>query len=493
LTEPIRRRHDDLRPGVARLAEAAQEIPALSLAKRREVVAEALRFLREDLRLHSEAEEEWLYPEIALLLRHPGSIAGMTFDHELFRELTAALEAADVDDVAALQGALYGLHALLHAHFRKEEEVYLPFLEYEREPEEVAAIEESMGRHERGEPQPLPRAEIDLAATVFPDGGQPVEKLAYLLRYAVRAPSSHNSQPWRFRLVGDAVELLADRSRALPVVDPDDRELVMSCGAALFSLRAAIRHHGLEYELELLPDDGDPDLLARIRLGPERPSRAEQRLFWAISSRHTNRGPFTERPVAETLLDELRKGAESEGAQLRVLEQDAERNQLADLVAEGDKRQFADGRFRRELASWIHASRGQTRDGMPAHALEIPGRRTPFAPFIVRTFDVGKGTAAHDRKIAEHSPVLAVLGTPDDTPRDWLLAGQALARVLLRAAQDDVSASFLNQPIEVAELRASVSRLAQVGVPQLVLRLGYGPTVQPTLRRRLSDVVMLEE
>jgi iron-sulfur cluster repair protein YtfE (RIC family) len=494
LTEPIRRRHDDLMPGVARLAEAAQEIPSLSLAKRREVVAEALGFLRGELRLHAEAEEEWLYPEIALLLRHPGSIAGMTFEHELLREQAAALEAAEVEDVAALQGALYGLHALLDAHFRKEEEVYLPFLEFEREPQAVAAIEESMARHERGEPQPLPKAEIDLAATVFPDGGQPVEKLAYLLRYAVRAPSSHNSQPWRFRLVGDAVELLADRSRALPVVDPDDRELVMSCGAALFSLRAAIRHHGLEYELELLPDDGDPDLLARIRLGPERPpSRAEQRLFWAISSRHTNRGPFTERPVAETLLDELRKGAESEGAQLRVLEQDAERNQLADLVAEGDKRQFADGRFRRELASWIHASRGQTRDGMPAHALEIPGRRTPFAPFIVRTFDVGKGTAAHDRKIAEHSPVLAVLGTPDDTPRDWLLAGQALARVLLRAAQDDVSASFLNQPIEVAELRASVSRLAQVGVPQLVLRLGYGPTVQPTLRRRLSDVVVLEE
>jgi len=193
------------------------------------------------------------------------------------------------------------------------------------------------------------------------------------------------------------------------------------------------------------------------------------------------------------LLAKLAQAAESEGAQLRVLEQDEERNQLADLVAEGDKRQFADARFRRELAAWIHAGRARTQDGMPAHALDIPGRFTPFAPLLVRTFDVGKGTAAHDRKIAEHSPALAVLGTADDTPHDWLVAGQALARVLLRATQDEVAASFLNQPIEVADLRAAVSRLAQVGVPQLVLRLGYGRAVKPTPRRPLSDVVLLDE
>jgi hypothetical protein len=278
------------------------------------------------------------------------------------------------------------------------------------------------------------------------------------------------------------------------VVDPDDRELVMSCGAALFTLRLAIRHHGLEDEVELLPDEGDPDLLARIRLGRERlPAPSEKLLFWAISARHTNREAFKRRPVPEGLLAELMYAAESEGAQLRALEQDAERNQLADLVAEADKRQFGDARFRRELAAWIHAGRRRTGDGMPAHALEIPGRFTPFAPLLVRTFDVGKGTAAHDRKIAERSPTLAVLGTPDDTPRDWLVAGQALARVLLRATQDEVSASFLNQPIEVAELRAAVGRLAHVGVPQLVLRLGYGPTVKPRPRRPLGDVVILEE
>jgi iron-sulfur cluster repair protein YtfE (RIC family) len=493
LTEPLRRRHKSLKLRVAEIAEASKEIPGLDVDQRRDVVAGTLGFLRGELRLHAEAEEEWLYPEIAHQLRHPASMAGMAFDHKLLREQIEELETVDMEDAASLQAVLYGVHTLLTAHFRKEEEVYLPLLEYEQEAPAIAAIGDSMARHERGEV--VTRApEIDLDARDFPDFGLPVEKLAYLLRYAVKAPSGHNSQPWRFRLAGDAVELLADRSRALPVVDPDDRELVMSCGAALFNFRLAIRHHGSEDEIELLPDEADPDLLARIRIGEERPpTRAEMLLFWAISARHTNRGAFKRRPVPEGLLAELSHAAESEGAQLRVLEGDEERARLADLVAEADRRQFADARFRRELAAWIHAGRARTGDGMPAHALEIPGYFTPFAPLLVRTFDIGKGTAAHDRKIAECSPALAVIGTPDDTPRDWLAAGQALARVLLRATQDEVSASFLNQPIEVAELRASVSRLAQVGVPQLVLRLGYGPAVTPTPRRPLTDVVVLEE
>ena len=129
---------------------------------------------------------------------------------------------------------------------------------------------------------------------------------------------------------------------------------------------------------------------------------------------------------------------------------------------------------------------------MPAHALEIPAPLSPFAPLVVRTFDVGRGAAAHDREITGGSPALAVLATSGDDPRDWLIAGQALGRVLLRAAQDDVSASFLNQPVEVEELRAAVGLLAPVGVPQIVLRLGYGPAVQPTSRRPLDEVVLLD-
>lgn len=493
LTEPLRLRNAALRRRLGRLAEVARLLPELGPDERQEAVAEILEFLRGELRLHAEAEERWLYPEIALQLRHPLATRGMAFDNELLREQIGTLTTSDINDTPALQAALYGLSALLDAHFRKEEEIYLPLLEYEHEAPAVAAIEEAMDRYERGEPEPAPRPRIDLTQRAFPSHGLPVEKLAYLLRYAAQAPSSRNSQPWLFRATGDAVDLVADRARALPVTDPRDRELLISCGAALFSLRVAIRHYGFEGEVSLLPDEADPDLLARVRLGEaQRSTRDEDLLFWAIASRHTNRHAFEAREVPRGLLEELERAASSEGALLRVLEGDQQRHELAALVAEGDRRQFADAGFRRELASWIHSSLTSARDGMPASALDLPAVLSPLAPLVVRTFDVGKGTAAHDRKIADGSPVLAVLGTAGDGPHAWLAAGQALGRVLLRAAQDEVSASFLNQPVEVDELRPEISRLAGMEAPQVVLRLGYGPKVKPALRRPLSAIVLLE-
>ena len=287
LTEPLRSRHDSLRPRVEQIAEVAGEFPSLRLDERRAAVAEILDFLRGELALHAEAEETWLYPQIARQLSHPLATAGMAFDHKLLREWIEELEGTDVHDASTLQALLYSIHALLDAHFRKEEEVYLPLLEYEDKASTIVAIEAAMGRYERGEVAVAARAEIDLERHEFPSRGHPIEKLAYLLRYAIKAPSSHNSQPWRFRLVDDSVELFADRSRALPVVDPDDRELLMSCGAALFTFRVAIRHHAFEDEVELMPDGGESDLLARIGSASREPPRAPRSSYSGQSPRAT--------------------------------------------------------------------------------------------------------------------------------------------------------------------------------------------------------------
>ena len=199
LTEPLLRRHESLRPKVERVAEVARDLPLMELEERRAAVTEIVGFLGGELRLHAEAEENWLYPEIALQLRHPFSLAGMAFDHKLLAEQIEALQGADIEDTAALQEVLFGIYTTLDVHFRKEEEVYLPMLEYEYEEGTVASIAESMERYERGEP-PVAHPDIDLDRHEFPVRGLPIEKLAYFLRYAILAPSSHNSQPWRFRL-----------------------------------------------------------------------------------------------------------------------------------------------------------------------------------------------------------------------------------------------------------------------------------------------------
>jgi hypothetical protein len=330
----------------------------------------------------------------------------------------------------------------------------------------------------------------------FPKAGSASEKLRFLLNYAILAPSSHNSQPWLFRIVDDGIELYADRTRALPVVDPHDRELVISCGAALFNLRIALHHFGYEGAVQSFPDAGKSDLLARIKLGAEKKATLEENsLFDAILKRRTNRMPFQEHPVEDLLLRTLEEAATTEGSWLRIVRSDEERNSLADLISEADRIQMSDGHFRRELAAWIHPNRTASHDGTPGYALGLDLKFSSmagyFGPLVVRTFDMGKGQAAKDRQLATGSPVLAVLGTGSDSSTDWLRAGQALARVLLRARVDDVWASFLNQPIEIPELRTKLTDLiGGNGFPQIVLRMGHGQDVKPTPRRTPGEVLM---
>ena len=325
----------------------------------------------------------------------------------------------------------------------------------------------------------------------FPRKGSSSDKLRYLLNYAVLAPSSHNSQPWLFKVIDDGVELYADRTRALPVVDPDDRELIISCGSALFHLRMAVAHFGHSCIVSWFSPENNNDLLARVSLGEERkPTPEEEILFDAITKRRTNRMPFEPRQVQEKLLTELEAMANQEETWLYIIHMEEERNKVADLIAEADRIQMADGRFRRELAAWIHSNRTITRDGLPGYAFGYGDLASIVAPLLVRTFDIGRGQAAKDRQLAAGSPVLAVLGTDRDDSSAWLSAGQALSRVLLRACADGVSASFLNQPIELHELRIKLNQLlGRKGHPQLMLRMGYGPEIKPTPRRKTTEVL----
>jgi len=309
--------------------------------------------------------------------------------------------------------------------------------------------------------------------------------------HATLAPSSHNSQPWRFVIHGDRLDLVADRSRALPVVDPDDRELAISCGAALFQLRLALRHAGYASSVELTPSCVGNDVLATVRLGEPRAATPEdERLFAVISRRHTNRAPFDSRDVPEAVRFGLIEAARQEGAWLYIASGMAKEG-LAALISEGDRLQMDDPRFRRELTAWMHPNRSERGDGMPGSSQGLSDLASRLAPLVVRTFDLGGRRAARDHQLAVGSPLLAVLGTQGDEERDWIRAGEALSRVLLHVTALGMAASFLNQPVEVAALRGRLGELVgMAGHPQLVLRIGYPlAEVEPTPRRPIREVV----
>ena len=179
--------------------------------------------------------------------------------------------------------------------------------------------------------------------------------------------------------------------------------------------------------MELLPDANDPDLLARVHFGLlEEATREESALFYEIPRRRTNRQPFTDDPLPAALLTNLKDAAQQEFAWLQEIVGEPARRAAADLIAEGDRRQWADKRFRLELAAWVRPNRSAARDGIPGYAQGVDDLLSYAGPLVVRTFDMGEGQAAKDYELATGSPALVVLGSAGDTPRDWLHAGQAL-------------------------------------------------------------------
>lgn len=329
----------------------------------------------------------------------------------------------------------------------------------------------------------------------FPRTGTTTDQLKFLLNYAVLAPSGHNTQPWLFRIENETIELYADKRRALPIADPQNRELIISCGAALFNLRVALRHFGYVGKIQVFPNPNNLDLLASVRLGDWLESTAEDRLlFQAIPHRHTNRLSYLDCEIDPSLLALLRGQAAQENAWLEVVERDVCRRLLAELVLWGDRLQMGNPTFRQELSQWIHAGNNKSHDGIPVYAYGIDQRldfATPIAALLMRTFDLGMSVGSHDSQLVMQSPAIAVLGTTGDTPADWLEAGQALERLLLCGQAVGLQASFFNQPIEIPELRVQLSRLLdKPGFPQILMRLGYAPNAKPTPRRTVDEVLL---
>jgi hypothetical protein len=255
----------------------------------------------------------------------------------------------------------------------------------------------------------------------------------------------------------------------------------IACGAALLNLRLAVAVGGREPVTRLLPDPAEPLLLAAVRLGGRhRPGEDERDLRAAIPARHTNRRPFSARPVPPGVLAELVQAARLEGA-LLGLPGHGETCRLLGVVADAETDLLADPGYRAELARWAGGDRDQ--DGIPAGAAgpRDPSGRTPVRDFL--------GGSAAGYEWFEETPQLVVLSTEGNTREDWLRGGQALQRVLLMATLRGIAVSPLTQPLETRDAWLVRDPGAGSGWPQLILRIGYGLPVPASPRRPVRDVL----
>jgi hypothetical protein len=323
--------------------------------------------------------------------------------------------------------------------------------------------------------------------TVSPVSSPLAAQAGYLVGIAARAPSLHNTQPWRFKVGEHAIEVYADRNRQLRI-DPDGREMLISCGAALYGLRLAVRALGHLPKVELLPEPARPWLLARVRLGQAEPLTADERkMLLAVPHRHTHRGPFEPGPLPIGLLVRLQEDALTEGATLTVVGSGQAYQELVAIATASGRKQDHDPVSRTETRLWTREPGSPARDGVPAHAFPASPRRQA-GRLPQRDFDLGRGLG-HLSADGPAAPVTAVLFTSGDSAEDWLRAGQALYRLLLHAATHWVFADLNTQPLEDAATRTRIKGiLAQPGSPQMLLLLGVSRTTHATGRRPAADL-----
>ncbi|MFI9811885.1 Acg family FMN-binding oxidoreductase [Saccharothrix variisporea] len=306
-----------------------------------------------------------------------------------------------------------------------------------------------------------------------------------VLRAASLAPSLHNTQPWLFRLAPDRVELHPDQDRRLPATDPEDRELRLSCGAALFNLRLGLRRHGIAPVVSLLPGPEAPGALAVVRRGWTTPFDEETRALWeAVPRRRSNRAPFRDQPVPVAHRTALARAAERERSWLHFVLDGEERTRFRRLAARAHAIQAADEGVRRELTVW--SGERASADGVPRASAGL--KPAPADEWAMRDFQAADRPAGEEY---ESDPLVAVLCSFYDSPLGELRAGQALQRVLLTATTLGLAVSFLSQAIEVRSVRDEIRRsLGGAVLPQTMLRIGFGSPVPATPRRDVEELLL---
>jgi hypothetical protein len=311
----------------------------------------------------------------------------------------------------------------------------------------------------------------------------------YLIATAARAPSVHNSQPWRFRVTPDEIELWCDPRRRT-WSDASGREMLISCGAALFGLRLAMRSLGYQPVVDLLPDPSRLRFLARVRPGRAVPMNPlESRMAAAVPHRHTHRGSFAPSPLPPGLLPRLQNDVLVEGAELAFIPPGLPFERLTRLALSAARRGDLDPRAKATIRRWTRAAGRRDRDGIPATALTDGSTRRLRPGWLPqRDFDLGRNLGLLP---ADGSPpaVTAVLLTRDDRRADWLRAGQALYRMLLDAASEWVFASLHTQPLEDPVTRVLIpGQVGLPGHPQMLLQLGRATVTAATARRAPGEL-----
>jgi hypothetical protein len=312
-----------------------------------------------------------------------------------------------------------------------------------------------------------------------------------LVRYATLAPSSHNTQCWRFALdgAGRTITLLPDLARLCPVVDPDQHHVFVSLGCALENLTQAALAHGLRGDVLFDPATD----AVRVRLTPTAAQSTD--LFKAIAQRQCTRGDFDAKPLSNAELALLQRAGSSDSVRLLLLTEPAAMGQVLDHIVQANTAQIADPAFVKELKTWIRFNGRdavQTRDGLYSATSGNPNIPAWIGePAFGWFFSSKSENDKIVRQVRSSAGIAVFVGQTADKAH-WVEVGRCYERFALQATALGIRNALLNQPVEVAALRPQLGAALGLGEqrPDLVVRFGRGPTLPRSLRRPVAAVLV---
>src|SRR5262245_25338114 len=330
--------------------------------------------------------------------------------------------------------------------------------------------------------------QADQTRRAFPEEAAMSAHMREMVRYATLAANGHNTQPWKFVIKDKLIEIHPDYTRRLPVVDPQDRELWISLGCALENLLLATRAAGYAAEVNY-PDVVD---FIRIRLAADTPQPSP--LFDAIPLRQNIRSEYDGQRVKSHDLDQVQASPLEPGVVLRFVTTRTDLETVLEYVNQGNLSQFADRAYLAELIQWLRFNKREAvaqLDGLYTRSFgnpEIP--RWLGQLFVARTNPQQQADA--DAKKVRSSPGAVVVASESDDKTSWVRTGQVYERLALKLTSLNIKSAFLNQPIEVAEVRSQFQSAMRLGgsVPQLLVRFGYADAMPRSLRRPIEQVLV---
>ncbi|MGW0180189.1 Acg family FMN-binding oxidoreductase [Nocardia sp. NPDC003345] len=306
------------------------------------------------------------------------------------------------------------------------------------------------------------------------------------LGLAVRAPSVHNTQPWRWRTTPDGIQLFADTARHLPATDPHRRSLIVSCGATLHHLRVALAATGWASTVEYLPDPADPTHLATLSTTRRPPTDDEIELAAAILLRRTDRRHYIPRPVPAGHIRAISSRVSACGAAVRQVP-DQFLPRLAAPMRRSAAQHATDRAYQDEIARWSGPDR--VHDGVPSRNAPAP---FPAGEIPVRSF---AEPALIDPRDRPDAALWLVVGTAHDDRLAQLRAGEAVSALLLTATGLGLATSLQTEPLGLPELRGQIRTglLHDCAYPQAMVRVGWSPAdaapLAETPRRPVAEVL----